>query len=339
MDPRVDRAPAAARSGASLRSEHLLPLTRCARVFRAADRAGAHRRPARVARCVAGARAQPRPHSWIRADRVRDVLAGRAMDGRSAGGTARRIRIRVQHAHADPARAHPGHPYLRASTRPLRRRRDDRAIGFPAVAPGAPADRRDGADGLHVRLSRGLRRRNDRGGSRRARGRVVAARARRAAGAGCGLGRDRDARAARLPALSPRRARAAHDPHARERQPVLRDVDGLPRLRGAPALLELERALLSRSGGQLLSRRRAPAAVARRDCRGGAPARPARARRHALRDCDCGHGAVARHGHAALRNRLPSVSTDAGTARRRAIRQLVPARHRAARWFGTRGAA
>ena len=51
----------------------------------------------------------------IRADRVCDLPAGRDLDRQLPRRAARRIAVRLQHAHADPLRARPGHSYLWAA--------------------------------------------------------------------------------------------------------------------------------------------------------------------------------------------------------------------------------
>ncbi len=154
VDPGVGRAPAPARARAPLRRQHLLSRARLARLLRAADRPGSHGRAAALARGLAGARLQPRSASGLRADGVGRLRGRVRVDRGPHRRDARRLDVRVQHAHADAPRAHPGHPCVGTAARASGGRSHSRPR---ALARRRAAGRLDDGDGIHVGLSHRLR--------------------------------------------------------------------------------------------------------------------------------------------------------------------------------------
>ena len=134
------------------------------------------------------------------------------LDGRPGREPARRGRVRVQYAHADPARARAGAAHLRPAARAPRDRPDHHRNGQAKLALAGVLD---GRDGLHVGVLRRLRGRHDRRRARRARSRMVVPR-------GCRADLTharRDRRSARhraaVSAVSARGAHATHGTPAR----------------------------------------------------------------------------------------------------------------------------
>ena len=219
VDPCVGRASTAARPGAPVRSQHLLPGARRAGLLRTAHRPRADWGAARVGGGVPGARLQPRRHRRLRAHGLRDIRARGGLDRQLPGRPAGRIAVRLQHAHAHPVRARPGHPYLRASAGAAR----PRPAGSRRFVPRrAAAGRRRRDDGLHVGVPRRLRGGHDRDRPRHARAGMVAAGAPvRASARGRRRRRGHRDRAG-LSAVPPRGARAAHGADAGRRSRTTR---------------------------------------------------------------------------------------------------------------------
>ena len=167
-------------------------------------------------------------HEWTRS-RAAGLLAG--------------SHVRVQHAHAHAAGAHPGDSRVGPAARAPVHRSADRARPH---ARRTVAGVLDAVPGRDIRLSRGFR-----GGARRCRGdctvAVVVASCPR-----CGPPRrtrrraDRSRRGANRDPLSAGRDRARNGPFDRERGGLLRAVEVLHHVGGATTLLAVEQRVLQR---------------------------------------------------------------------------------------------
>ena len=176
---------------------------------------------------------------WVRADGVGRLYRRLRMDRRPRRRPARRLDVRVQHAHDDAAGPRPGHPRLG----PAAGAAVGRSTSSSARGGAMPLARAvDDGDGLHVRYLWCSPR--DDGGRvpRRTHRRLVAPR-RAASSALRGLATALAgiAVAAGLPALSPRGPRSGMVRSIESSRGFLRHADGVPRGRGKDPLLHLER--------------------------------------------------------------------------------------------------